>query len=102
MAVTAAGARPGASDPLANGGLSEAAYHALFGVLTVVLVTAVASSSRSQDVRPSDEMRARQQAQGGRAAARGLSLPYDKKRERPVPVASPDPYRCTNARVGAV
>jgi hypothetical protein len=33
-------------------------------VLTVVLIVAVAIYSRSQDVRPSDEMRARQQAQG--------------------------------------
>ncbi len=43
----------------------EAAYHALFGVLTVVLITAVAIYSRSQDVRPSDEMRARAKPQGG-------------------------------------
>ena len=54
----------GAFEPLANGGRSEAAYHALFGVLTVVLITAVAIYSRSQDVRPSDEMRARERAQG--------------------------------------
>jgi hypothetical protein len=52
----------GAFEPLANGARSEAAYHALFGVLTVVLIGAVAIYSRSQDVRPSDEMRARQQA----------------------------------------
>jgi hypothetical protein len=31
----------------------------LFGVLTLVLITAVAIYSRSQDVKPSDEMRAR-------------------------------------------
>lgn len=52
----------GAFEPLANGARSEAAYHALFGVLTVVLITAVGIYSRSQDVRPSDEMRAREQA----------------------------------------
>jgi hypothetical protein len=52
----------GAFEPLANGARSEAAYHALFGVLTVVLIIAVAIYSRSQDVKPSDEMRARQQS----------------------------------------
>jgi len=50
----------GAFEPLANGARSETAYHALFGVPTVVLTVAVAIYSRSQDVRPSDEMRARQ------------------------------------------
>jgi predicted MFS family arabinose efflux permease len=54
----------GAFEPLAGGVRSETAYHALFGVLTVVLTAAVAIYSRSQDVRPSDEMRARQQAKG--------------------------------------
>jgi hypothetical protein len=54
----------GAFEPLPGGARSETAYHALFGVLTVVLITAVAIYSRSQDVRPSDEMRARKQAQG--------------------------------------
>jgi hypothetical protein len=34
---------------------------ALFGVLAVVLIVAVAIYSRSQDVKPSDEMRARRQ-----------------------------------------
>lgn len=52
----------GAFEPLPGGARSEAAYHALFGVLTVVLIGAIAIYSRSQDVRPSDEMRARQQA----------------------------------------
>jgi predicted MFS family arabinose efflux permease len=50
----------GAFEPLANGARSETAYRALFGVLTVVLIAALAIYSRSQDVRPSDEMRARQ------------------------------------------
>jgi len=49
----------GAFEPLANGARSETAYRALFGVLTVVLIAALAIYSRSQDVRPSDEMRAR-------------------------------------------
>jgi hypothetical protein len=34
----------------------------LFGVLTVVLIVAIAIYSRSQDIKPSDEMRARQHA----------------------------------------
>jgi len=37
---------------------TEEAYRALFGTLTVVLIVAVAIYSRSQDVKPSDEMRA--------------------------------------------
>ena len=49
----------GAFEPMANGARSETAYRALFGVLTVVLIAALAIYSRSQDVRPSDEMRAR-------------------------------------------
>jgi predicted MFS family arabinose efflux permease len=49
----------GAFEPLADGARSETAYRALFGVLTVVLITAVAIYSRAQDVRPSDEMRGR-------------------------------------------
>ena len=51
----------GAFEPLADGARTETAYRALFGVLTVVLISAVAIYSRSQDVRPSDEMRARAQ-----------------------------------------
>jgi predicted MFS family arabinose efflux permease len=53
----------GAFEPLADGARSETAYRALFGVLTAVLLTAIAIYSRSQDVRPSDEMRARLKAQ---------------------------------------
>jgi predicted MFS family arabinose efflux permease len=49
----------GAFEPLADGARTETAYRALFGVLTVVLIVAVAIYSRSQDVKPSDEMRAR-------------------------------------------
>ena len=46
----------GAFEPLADGARTESAYRALFGVLTVVLITAVAIYSRSQDIKPSDEM----------------------------------------------
>jgi hypothetical protein len=49
----------GAFEPLADGARTETAYRALFGVLTTVLIIAVAIYSRSKDVRPSDEMRAR-------------------------------------------
>jgi predicted MFS family arabinose efflux permease len=56
---TLSGIIVGAFEPLADGARSETAYRALFAVLTVVLITAVAIYSRSQDVRPSDEMRAR-------------------------------------------
>ena len=56
---TLSGLIVGAFEPLADGARSETAYRALFGVLTVVLVAAVAIYSRSQDVKPSDEMRAR-------------------------------------------
>jgi predicted MFS family arabinose efflux permease len=55
----------GAFEPLAGGGRTETAYRALFGVLTVVLIAAVAIYSRSQDVRPSDEMRARRRQPEG-------------------------------------
>jgi predicted MFS family arabinose efflux permease len=49
----------GAFEPLASGARTEAAYRALFGVLSAVLVVAVAIYSRSQDVKPSDQMRDR-------------------------------------------
>ena len=51
----------GAFEPLADGARTETAYRALFGVLTVVLIVAVAIYSRSQDIKPSDEMRAHRQ-----------------------------------------
>jgi predicted MFS family arabinose efflux permease len=51
----------GAFEPLADGTRTETAYRALFGVLTVVLIVAVAIYSRSQDVKPSDEMRGHRQ-----------------------------------------
>ncbi len=52
----------GAFEPLADGARTETAYRALFGVLTVVLIVAVAIYSRSKDVKPSDEMRQRREA----------------------------------------
>jgi phosphatidylglycerophosphate synthase len=58
---TLSGIIVGAFEPLADGARSETAYRALFAVLTVVLITAVAIYSRAQDVKPSDEMRARGQ-----------------------------------------
>ncbi|MHB8268840.1 MFS transporter [Bradyrhizobium sp.] len=58
---TLSGIIVGAFEPLADGARSETAYRALFAVLTLVLTAAVAIYSRSQDVRPSDEMREREQ-----------------------------------------
>lgn len=57
---TLSGLIVGAFEPLPDGARSEDAYRALFGVLTIVLITAVAIYSRSKDIKPSDEMRARQ------------------------------------------
>lgn len=56
---TLSGVILGAFEPLAGGGRTETAYRALFGVLTVVLVIAIAAYSRSQDIKPSNEMRLR-------------------------------------------
>ena len=58
---TLSGIIVGAFEPLADGARSETAYRALFAVLTVVLIVAVAIYSRSQDVKPSDEMRGHRQ-----------------------------------------
>lgn len=60
---TLSGLIVGAFEPLADGARSETAYRALFGTLTVVLLTAVAIYSRSKDVKPSEEMRATRQRQ---------------------------------------
>lgn len=56
---TLSGIIVGAFESLADGARSVTACRALFGVLTLVLIAAVAIYSRSQDVRPGDEMRAR-------------------------------------------
>jgi predicted MFS family arabinose efflux permease len=52
----------GAFEPLAGGARTEMAYRSLFGFLTVVLFFAVAMYSRSEDIKPSHEMRLREQA----------------------------------------
>jgi predicted MFS family arabinose efflux permease len=57
---TLSGIIVGAFEPLADGTRSETAYRALFAVLTLVLIAAIALYSRSQDVKPSDEMRERE------------------------------------------
>ena len=62
---TLSGIIVGAFEPLADGARSETAYRALFGVLTAVLVAALAIYSRSQDVKPSDEMRKHRQQRDG-------------------------------------
>lgn len=51
----------GAFEPMANGGRTETAYRALFGVLAAVMIVALAIYSRSQDVKPSEQMRDSQQ-----------------------------------------
>ena len=56
---TLSGMIVGSFAPLANGARTETAYRALFMTLTIVLIVAVSIYSRSQDVKPSDEMRAR-------------------------------------------
>jgi len=53
---TASGVIVGAFEPLADGTRTETAYRALFGVLTVVLIVAIAIYRRSQDIKPSDQM----------------------------------------------
>ena len=55
---TLSGLIVGAFEPLPDGARSEDAYRALFAVLTIVLITAVAIYSRSTDVKPSEEMKA--------------------------------------------
>jgi predicted MFS family arabinose efflux permease len=45
--------------PLADGARPEIAYRTLFGFMVVVLLVALAIYSRSRDVKPSDELRAK-------------------------------------------
>ena len=49
----------GAFEPEASGGRSELAYRGLFGFMAVVLLAAVFVYSRSEDIRPSEELRGR-------------------------------------------
>ena len=58
---TLSGIVVGAFEPLTSGARTEIAYRSLFGVLTLVMIVAVAIYSRSQDVKPSDLMRESQQ-----------------------------------------
>jgi predicted MFS family arabinose efflux permease len=57
---TLSGVIVGAFEPLANGARTETAYRALFATLTIVLIVAIAIYSRSQDIKPSHEMRGAQ------------------------------------------
>lgn len=52
----------GAFEPLPGGARTEIAYRSLFGFLTVILIAAVAAYSRSEDIKPSQEMRLREKA----------------------------------------
>lgn len=52
----------GAFEPLASGARTEIAYRSLFGFLTVILLVAVSMYGRSEDIKPSHEMRLRGQA----------------------------------------
>ncbi|OFX02699.1 MAG: hypothetical protein A3D94_01070 [Alphaproteobacteria bacterium RIFCSPHIGHO2_12_FULL_66_14] len=52
----------GAFAPLPDGARTEAAYRTLFGFMCAVLLVAVAVYSRAADIKPSDELRARQAA----------------------------------------
>lgn len=56
---TLSGVILGAFEPLASGARTELAYRSLFGFMCVVLLLAVTVYSRSVDVKPSDELRAR-------------------------------------------
>ena len=59
---TVSGMILGAFEPLAGGARTEIAYRSLFAFLTVILICAVLSYSRSEDIKPSHEMRQREQA----------------------------------------
>lgn len=59
---TLSGVILGAFEPLADGARSELAYRSLFGFMSVVLLVAVSVYGQAPDVRPSDEMRAREVA----------------------------------------
>ena len=56
---TLSGVILGAFEPQASGARTELAYRSLFGFMCLVLLAAIAVYSRSADVRPSDELRAR-------------------------------------------
>jgi predicted MFS family arabinose efflux permease len=54
---TLSGVIIGLFEPLASGARTEEAYRSLFGFLTVILIVAVAMYGRSEDIKPSHEMR---------------------------------------------
>jgi predicted MFS family arabinose efflux permease len=54
---TLSGLMIGAFEPLADGARTETAYRAMFGLLTEVLIDALAIYTRSKDVKPSDQLR---------------------------------------------
>jgi len=56
---TLSGVILGAFTPMADGTRTEIAYRSLFGFMCVVLLTAVTIYSRVEDIRPSDELRAK-------------------------------------------
>lgn len=56
---TLSGIIVGAFEPTAAGTRSELAYRALFGFMSIVLIIAVSIYSRTKDVKPSDELKAR-------------------------------------------
>ncbi len=56
---TLSGVILGAFEPQATGARTEFAYRSLFGFMCVVLIVATSIYSRSTDVRPSDELKAR-------------------------------------------
>lgn len=59
---TLSGVILGAFEPLPDGARSEEAYRTLFGFMCCVLLVALLVYSRAADIRPSDEVRARQAA----------------------------------------
>ncbi len=59
---TVSGMILGMFEPLPGGARAEIAYRSLFGFLAVILLVAVAVYSRSQDIKPSQEMRMREKA----------------------------------------
>ncbi|MDP1836886.1 MAG: MFS transporter [Reyranella sp.] len=59
---TLSGVILGAFEPLPDGARSEEAYRTLFGFMCLVLLVALLVYSRAADIRPSDEVRARQAA----------------------------------------
>ncbi len=61
---TLSGVIVGAFAPLADGARSETAYRTLFGFMCAVLLVALSVYSRAADIRPSDEVRARQAGRG--------------------------------------